>query len=417
MVGPRRVPALGVAYVLVLAACEEGPGELESQIVRDSVGITLVDNPEDVWAGPETWRLSPEPVLRIGAVDGEEPYLFGQIADIIVLSDGRIVVAEGADRTLRWFDDEGRFLFQRGGLGQGPGEISSFGGVTLAADDTIVVRDRGGGRVVSFGPDGSHLGTTTSDELRAPSLGKTYRLSDGSYLIAQPGAGPDRTSPSLEPGLIRIPVALLRVPAGDEGGTADTIGVFPGPEREVHRREGVPAVDTPYFQRTLSHTVTQDRIYVGTQEPFEINVFSAGGEWLRSIRARNVDIELGEERLGAFRDWMLGRLDGLPPDRRAALAREFEETLAQRHLPENVPAYSTFLPDRAGNLWVAEYRFELNLHPPDRWVVFDPEGRFVSTVTLPPDFTLLAVTEDRVYGRWTDEMDVQYVAAYAFEKP
>lgn len=414
---PRGCPARPRAWALLLAvlalpACQDGPGSAEAGVARDSAGVAITENPGDVWSGPEAWRLSTSPMLRIGAVDGEAPYLFGNIEGLVALSDGRVVVAD-RDRTLRWYGPGGEFLFQRGGEGGGPGEFGRISGLTVAAGDTVVVRDGTAGRMTTLGPDGSLVGT-------APTLGVTqsrgpgYRLSDGSLVVVDHGyTRRPRDRESLEPGLMRRPARVLRL--SEDGARADTLGAFPGSEQLVRQREGRLVVEPPVFSRSLSFTAGDDRIYLGPQDPFEINVYSPEGEWLRSIRAPDVDIELGPDRIEAFRSWMLSRLEGRPPEQKAAMMRPVDAML-EAGLPDRVPAYSTLLLDPGGHLWVGEYRFELNRHPPDRWVIFDREGRLVSLVRTPPGFELMAVAEDRVYGRATDELNVQYVVGYAIER-
>jgi hypothetical protein len=50
------------------------------------------------------------------------------------------------------------------------------------------------------------------------------------------------------------------------------------------------------------------------------------------------------------------------------------------------------------------------------WTVIDPEGRWMGTVDLPPNFTLRAVGKDRLVGVRTDELDVQYVVVLKLTK-
>jgi len=56
--------------------------------VRDSAGIAIVETTSPA----AEWRLSPEPVLRIGVVDGDDAYQFSSIVFAARLSDGRIVI-------------------------------------------------------------------------------------------------------------------------------------------------------------------------------------------------------------------------------------------------------------------------------------------------------------------------------------
>lgn len=73
----------------------EGPTGLTS-LVRDSAGIQIVENPAPPAGSRLGWRIGPEPGVSIGSSDGEEPYLLYLAYDATILTDGRIVVADGA---------------------------------------------------------------------------------------------------------------------------------------------------------------------------------------------------------------------------------------------------------------------------------------------------------------------------------
>jgi hypothetical protein len=49
-----------------------------------------------------------------------------------------------------------------------------------------------------------------------------------------------------------------------------------------------------------------------------------------------------------------------------------------------------------------------DLGAPD-WDVFDADGRYLGVVSMPQRFSPRGLREDKVYGVWRDELDVQYV--------
>lgn len=49
---------------------------------------------------------------------------------------------------------------------------------------------------------------------------------------------------------------------------------------------------------------------------------------------------------------------------------------------------------------------------PTRWDLFDPEGEFLGTVTLPPTFTPRFAADRWMLGVLRDELDVQYVVRF-----
>ena len=116
--------------------------------VRDSAGVTIVE------AGRPTgmWRLSAEPEVRIGMVDGEQPYLFDDVSFAGRLEDGGVVVANGGDVEIRYFGSDGRHRATLGRVGQGPGEFIAFGNVTMGPGDTLWIRDSRNPRITVVSP-------------------------------------------------------------------------------------------------------------------------------------------------------------------------------------------------------------------------------------------------------------------------
>src|SRR5690606_5816123 len=99
-------------------------------IVRDSAGVRVVRNLAPAWSGSaeDAWSLSLEPILEIGVLEGDPAYMFSQMRGPRRLSDGSIVVLDGATSEVRIFDAEGRHLRTFGRKGQGPGEFQVAAG-------------------------------------------------------------------------------------------------------------------------------------------------------------------------------------------------------------------------------------------------------------------------------------------------
>ncbi len=399
--------ALG-ALLVFLTACGDGPREAAAVIVRDSAGVEIIENSGDLWLSQDRWRASLEPVVRIGAVDGDDAYLFDRIRGIAALSDGRLVVANGGDNSLRWFDAQGRFLFKRGRTGQGPGEFSGLGEITAAAGDTVAALDRSGRRFILFAPSGE-LGATTRIVGLPSAPARVHRLLTGDWIVGVGGASSARLPPGASPGVHRMSAPILRV-AGD-GGRIDTIGVYPSNELELTTTaNGSGSVGDARFGRDLSWVVTNDRIVVGTADRLALDFYSVNGKLIRSVRAANVDVRLTPAIDAAYRDFLRARQANESPEERAA----GERRISAIDLPDSVPAYSSLLGDDAGNLWVGEYRYDLA--PPRRFLVFGADGRFITAITLPQNFRAMTIARDRIWGRETNELEVQYVTAHAIHR-
>ncbi len=80
---------LALFAFLSLAACATDSPQHREPIVRDSMGIRIVENSAPQWQQGQAWRLNPQPLVDIGGGDTEEDQLFRVLA-AVRLTDGRI---------------------------------------------------------------------------------------------------------------------------------------------------------------------------------------------------------------------------------------------------------------------------------------------------------------------------------------
>ncbi len=94
---------------------------------------------------------------------------FGRPADIAFLPDGSFYIADGyANTRVVKFDKNGKYLFQWGSDGPGPGQFKvQVHDVAVDPKGRVFVADRGNNRVQIFDPNGKYLDEW--DNIRAPS--------------------------------------------------------------------------------------------------------------------------------------------------------------------------------------------------------------------------------------------------------
>jgi len=93
--------------------------------------------------------------LVIGVDGGDENLMFAEVADIGLDADGNIYILDWSNSRIQKFAAGGKFL--RSILlkqGQGPEEVAMLGGIGVSPTGMIAVLDRGGNKVLLFGPQG-----------------------------------------------------------------------------------------------------------------------------------------------------------------------------------------------------------------------------------------------------------------------
>ncbi len=112
--------SLAVAFSLLTAACGSEGASGPAVAVRDSAGITIVENSGSVPTGGG-WSIAAEPELVIGTFEGDPEYQLFQVEGALRLPDGRIAIGNTGSGEIRIFDASGVFLRSLGRKGEGPG--------------------------------------------------------------------------------------------------------------------------------------------------------------------------------------------------------------------------------------------------------------------------------------------------------
>lgn len=102
-----RTPTLLLFAILLATSCTGDQDPTGGIIAMDTLAngaVHVVSAPEGTWAhsGTEPWRLVED--LRIGVVEGDEPYMFGFARNVFPDPQGRIWVLDSQASELRLFD-------------------------------------------------------------------------------------------------------------------------------------------------------------------------------------------------------------------------------------------------------------------------------------------------------------------------
>jgi hypothetical protein len=396
-----RVLALAGAAAVATTACSVDTPD-SGATVRDSAGVHIVENRgAPAWTTATAWTVSDTPSVSIGGDETDSMSVLSRVQSATSFADGRIVIANYGTRQLRFHDSNGRFLKSVGRLGAGPGEFNWLGKALRTEGDSLIFWDPNNARLSVFDSAGRFVRAVPLRSGQGISFPAPIgRASDGSLI--------GLTGPlTMAVGAIRNPVIVVRY--GPDLAPIDTIAKRPGSERFTHPcRGGMCGYDAP-FARSTRAVFRHDRLYVGSADRYEIEVIDLEGRVIRSIRLARPTREVSRDEAARQRDTFLGQARN--PEQR----RRLEEVYALMTVPTAMPAYQDLTVDRAGNLWVEEYRVTDDEAP--SWTVFDTAGRMMGTIRTPRALRIDEINDDFLLGVFRDSLDVEQVRMHRISKP
>jgi len=386
----------------LLACSDSGQRGAWAGTFEDSAGVVVVRNPvQGIWAEGEGWTLEEE--LRLGSLAGDPNYQFGQVGTIAVDSRGQIYVSDSQAQHVRVFSPDGEYLRTVGGPGSGPGELAlGASALLLALGDTLLIPDVRNRRINRFDASGTNLSSLPLEPERERTLRFNWKGVGKAAAQLRPVGTPEGPAPDPTDAIVVVDPSgimgdtLLRFPSG---------GLFQGPGIHYFTPE-------PVWNLTDSLTV----LY-GVNNAYRVGLYDGTGSLQRLVTRPLEPAPITDRDIRAFfayldRAWLAS---GVPPSRLAA-------NHARVHFAENLPVFASLHMGYRGSLWVQPvqapgllsdeeielYNFVEDFGASD-WDVFDGDGRYLGAVEMPPRFQPRVFIEDRVYGVWRDEYDVQYV--------
>ncbi len=420
---PVRRPRLGGALLAgVLIGMAPGCGELGTEsggepVVADSAGITVVTHPAAAADQEAPFTLSPDPDLRIGTLDGPEEERFSRIIAAVPLSDGAIAVLEGADREIRVFDAEGRFVRRIGRAGDGPGELRIPQALQRLPGDTLLAWDSGTGRLSWFDPEGNLI---RDDRLATEGLGRistAYAMDDGTVtlVVVDRARGPSGLP---EDGIRRNQSVLVQweKPDADLREWAEVLGaeMLISVESPSDGRMLI-SMGQPWYTAALLTAGAGDRVWRTDGTRWEVEAWDPSQGALETVV--RLDRPLDPFDAAFIRELEAGELEAADDDRRDAVRRRHRST----EYPDSIPPLRGLVAGADGRLWLGLTRV-----PPVRlpggagaelreWLVLEADGSVVGRVSLPPRTQLVHADADYLLLVRFDELDLPYLERFPLQ--
>jgi len=410
--------------LVALAACTPASdaGGRAGAEVRDSAGVQIVTSSVPAWSESERWTLGTDPLFVLHGSDGTPENRLLDPSSIDVDSRGRVIVADGLMagwHAVLVYDSLGRFQFQAGGRGNGPGEFGQLWWASTYRGDSIVAFDMSGDKLSVFDSEGKFARQLRSPRVEGPIPARgTWGYTDGidaaygdGHFLAYPGGSLDISAGA---GPAWYTHQLVRL--APDGERWDSLGTFEISQQywDGQKQEQL------WFGPWTVRAVDDSSLYFGRGDRFEISRHSPDGRVTRIIRWAATARPMTQEYRDRNRDWYLDMVRSSPEVNDQILERIANDLVTARHA-EYLPAYSGLLVDGAGYLWVEEFRWTSNTDPfpvmgPTRWWVFRPDGSWAGSVEAPPGLIIRKVTMDRVFGFMVDDDGVKEVLAYRLDR-
>ena len=340
--------ALSLTTILALVACggvadgngamAEAPANGEYVVERaDADGIDTVRTVAGSrWGGDG--RLVEE--LSIGEEIGDDPYLFGQISAAWATED-RIYVVDSQVPAIRAYDHQGNYLFDVGGVGQGPGEYGQPMSLAVDSEGRVIVTDLQTARLNIFDADGAPLEDwSLGSSQAAMGLEMTY---DGE-LFTRMIEMPDMTQIRSAGGPVEIRMGMQSV--GPDGPSGDP--VFPPESDYEPPTTSVEVGGTRMQMAALPFTARQQWVFT----PGGDIVVGVGNDYRFEIRrpdGRVTAIEKYWDPVPVDPDELDFRAEMASANLRR-MAPDF--TIPESDIPDSKPAFTRFRADRSRRVWV-----------------------------------------------------------------
>lgn len=399
--------------VIALGACSETnrAGFNAPVTALDSAGVEHVSNRDVPWnSSPNRWTLDTVPAIAIGE-GGDSSQLMLGISGHLRLADSTIVLINGAARELRFYSANGKFIRAAGRKGQGPGEFSSIGGMFSCGRDSIIVADYS--RRISVWSSSGKFIRESQQPVSAKGFNPTVVgvASNCASLLVR-----DARPMPLDQQSGRHLNQLNWRPL--DGVAPESLVTFPGIEATQVMYGGRPIKQAVVYSNQPEFAIGANGIVIGMGDAPEFRVYDLHGKLKRVVRWK-ADAEPVTEADRASYSKSRAEYIAKNADDASALP-----PIDQLSVAKTKPYYAKILVDDEGDTWLCQcpdrnLLFKKTLRAEDKvpWLVFDPGGNIMGTITIPGALNVQRIGRDEVGGVWYNDDEVASLRIYRIRKP
>jgi len=411
----RRI--LQATLVAGLAGCAAQPARNADISVAeaDSAGIRIVTISGPVETLPE-WGIHNPPATF---VDGNAPPFLGEVGDVALLEDGRVLLYDLQAHEVRMFGPDGREIRLLAAAGDGPGEVRAVTALSATMGDSVFVFDVRHGELSVFDVTGALARSiSVPAEFAGPNTYLRSARALGSDRLLLYGFAIGVQAPPDDPP-IRFPRDAIVQIRSANGHEALASTRFPGGYslRAALGEVGSPLANRPFI------SASDGTVVHGSGQRYELTFSGYDLKPFMVVRWPDLEVTASDDILRDLRAPMeteLADLREAAPD----IANNLLEALFDASVvPDSLPAVASAVLDNRGRIWVSRFRPATMLpaartgeyaqwHQEDLWHVLGSNGYPLARLRLPPNTRLVTVRDNHAVVVSRDALGVESVGVF-----
>lgn len=333
---------IGVLFFDPFVTSKSYPISLQEKKLSDDVEI--ITNPKEPhYKDGRKLRIIFEQDLSIGAVDGDDNYIFGNRVYFNTDDEGNFYVVDWDRKRIQKYDQKGRFCLTFGREGQGPGEFSNPWRPHFNENNELYIFDMGHSRISVFDKMGNHLTT-----YKIPLVTNEAFMTSQECFVTTKTTILEKDNKEIYLQVFGLFDKDFKLLTEIHRKVPDTVSKRGrGPQSKIKFIAEI--LSQQAFQPIINYFVDEnDLIYFGYPKEYEIHVYSGEGKLLKIISRDYDPIKISEKHSDLY-------LQGLEDEWFRFSPEPLEvkkEILRMLEFPKYLPAYKRFVSMENGWLFV-----------------------------------------------------------------